>query len=278
MRPKHAIAVSLISATTIVVFKWKADVFARPSLEARGRGIARPAEFVDGVMGSGPADFVDAARMVVPATVHVVVNGDYQDVVSGSGAIISDDGYIVTNNHVIEGAKTIVVTLSNRKRLTARLIGADPASDLAVLKVDAANLPFLLYGNSEAVKVGQWVLAVGYPLSLQVTATAGIVSGMGRNLGSSFGGAPGQGPSLGPSFGQARMPVNRLDSFIQTDAAVNLGNSGGPLVNPAGQIIGINTAMATPNGAYTGYSFAIPVNIVQRVANELIAHGAVPKQ
>lgn len=312
MRPKHAIAVSLISATTIVVFKWKTDVFSRPGSMSREaaagplpigrafmrqdalglaepaeRGFARsaefldsgmgagPADFVDSGMGAGPADFVDAARMVVPATVHIVVNGDGQDVVSGSGAIISDDGYIVTNNHVIDGARTIVVTLSNRKTLQAHLIGADPASDLAVVKIDAADLPFLLYGNIEAVKVGQWVLAVGYPLSLQVTATAGIVSGMGRDLGSSFASAPGSVP------GQWRTPanpMNRLDSFIQTDAAVNLGNSGGPLVNPAGQIIGINTAMATPNGAYTGYSFAIPVNIVQRVVNQLIAHGAVRKE
>ena len=284
MRPKHAIAVSLISATTIVVFKWGTDVFNGPGSVSRGAAagprlggpaFVQRAEFVDGVMGAGPADFVDAARMVVPATVHVVVNGGFQDVVSGSGAIISDDGYIVTNYHVIDGAKTILVSLSNRQTLQARLIGADPSTDLAVLKIDAANLPFLLYGKSEEIKVGQWVLAVGYPLSLQVTATAGIVSGMGRNLASSMGLSP------GPSFGQSRMQansVNRIDSFIQTDAAVNLGNSGGPLVNPAGQIIGINTAMATPNGAYTGYSFAIPVNIVQRVVGELIAHGAVRKE
>jgi serine protease Do len=288
MRPKHAIAVSLISATTIVVFKWGTDVFngPRPAGHSSGAGRvefmgerqnelavpgnavrARPAEFVDGVMGAGPADFVDAARMVVPATVHVVANGgDFQGVVSGSGAIISNDGYIVTNNHVIDGAKTITVTLSNRQTLKAVLIGADPNTDLAVLKIDAANLPFILYGNSDEVRVGQWVLAVGYPLYLQVTATAGIVSAIGGNLGA--------------SMGQSRLsanPNNRIDSFIQTDAAVNLGNSGGPLVNTAGQIVGINTAMATPNGAYTGYSFAIPVRIVRRVVNELIAHGAVRK-
>jgi S1-C subfamily serine protease len=217
-------------------------------------------------MGAGPADFVDAAKAVVPGTVHVVANGDsWQGVVSGSGAIISADGYIVTNNHVIDGARSIMVTLSNRKMLRATVIGADPNTDVAVLKIDALNLPFLLYGNSDDVKVGQWVLAVGYPLYLQVTATAGIVSAIGRNLGASLGHPPG---------GSAA----RIDSFIQTDAAVNLGNSGGPLVNTAGQLVGVNTAMATPNGAYTGYSFAIPVNMVRRVVNEIIAHGAVKKE
>lgn len=278
MRPRHAIAVSLISATTIVVFKWGADVFngtegRSPFADRSGAAQVRSVGYPDGglgdydagePMGGGPADFVGAAGMVVPGTVHVVANGDkWQGVVSGSGAIISADGYIVTNNHVIDGTGSITVTLSNRKTLRATVIGADVATDLAVLKVDAANLPFLLYGNSDDVKVGQWVLAVGYPLYLQVTATAGIVSAIGRNL--------------GPSLGQPKTSTARIDSFIQTDAAVNLGNSGGPLVNTAGQLVGINTAMATPNGAYTGYSFAIPVNIVRRVVNELIAHGAVKK-
>jgi len=204
---------------------------------------------------------VDAARIVVPATVHIVAGSDDpQTIVSGSGAIISQDGYIVTNNHVIDGAGTIMVTLSNRKTLRATLVGGDPNTDLAVLKVEGANLPFVLYGNSDDVKVGQWVLAAGYPLYLQVTVTAGIVSAIGRNLGGSLG-----------------QWSTHIDSFVQTDAAVNLGNSGGPLVNTAGRLIGINTAMASPNGAYTGYSFAIPVRVVRRVVNELIAHGAVKK-
>lgn len=268
MRPKHAIAVSLISATTIVVFKWGADAFngSRSAGPVRRAAVGEPRRtFVnEAVVGTGPGDFVDAAKVVVPATVHVVASGaEMQGVVSGSGAIISEDGYIVTNNHVIDGATTIMVTLSNRKALRATLVGADAATDLAVLKVDAAELPFLLYGNSDDVRIGQWVLAVGYPLYLQVTATAGIVSAMGRNL--------------GPSMGQTRMTNTRIDSFIQTDAAVNLGNSGGPLVNTAGQLVGINTAMASPNGAYTGYSFSIPVNIVRRVVDAIIAHGPVKK-
>lgn len=286
------LAVSLISAATVLVVLWGTDgrrmAFAGHAGaagrgraagrgDAVGRGNAVDARAVDyrgvagagpagpvygsGPVGSGPADFVEAARMVVPATVHVVAGGDdLQSVSSGSGAIISPDGYIVTNNHVIDGAGTIMVTLSNRKALQATLVGSDPTTDLAVLKVDAADLPFLLYGNSDDVKVGQWVLAVGYPLYLQVTATAGIVSALGKDLG----GSPGQGSP-------------HIDSFVQTDAAVNLGNSGGPLVNTSGRIIGINTAMASPNGAYTGYSFAIPVRVVRRVVNELIAHGAVKK-
>jgi S1-C subfamily serine protease len=298
MRIRDAIAVGLISATTIVVFQWAGAGFGARRLVANGPGAVRGRAVVagdafpvlpagsgaaagagmpvgyDDFMGTGPVDFVGAARMVIPATVHIVAIGEQGEYVSGSGAIISDEGYIVTNNHVIDGAKTIRITLSNRKTLPATVVGADAHTDVAVLKVDGAGLPFLLYGNSTDVKVGQWVLAVGYPLSLQVTATAGIVSGIGRNLGTSFG--PHGGTSRGALTDNAD-PAVRIDSFIQTDAAVNMGNSGGPLVNPAGRIIGINTAMATPNGAYTGYSFAIPVNIVRRVASELIAHGSVPQ-
>jgi len=283
MRPKHFVGVGLISAATVVVVMWGTGVrrdgvagrgaFAAPgdAVDAAGQGGAVDARAVDyrGAAGepggaldaAGPGGFVEAARTVVPATVHIVAGGsDPRSVVSGSGAIISQDGYIVTNNHVIDGAGAIRVTLSNRKTLRATLVGGDPNTDLAVLKVDAADLPFLLYGNSDDVKVGQWVLAVGYPLYLQVTATAGIVSAIGQGLGGSLG-----------------QWSTHIDSFVQTDAAVNLGNSGGPLVNTAGRLIGINTAMASPNGAYTGYSFAIPVHIVKRVVNELIAHGAVKK-
>lgn len=279
----HFVGVGLVSAATVVVvlavFAGRAvrpgcGVFAGREAFG-GRGGAVDAQSVDylgagtravdyrGMAGSGPVDLVEAARTVVPATVHIVAGGDDpQTIVSGSGAIISQDGYIVTNNHVIDGAGagTIMVTLSNRKTLRATLVGGDPNTDLAVLKVDAADLPCVLYGNSDDVKVGQWVLAVGYPLYLQVTATAGIVSAVGGNLG----GSPGKWSA-------------HIDSFVQTDAAVNLGNSGGPLVNTAGRLIGINTAMASPNGVYTGYSFAIPVRIVRRVVNELIAHGAVKR-
>ncbi|HEV2483722.1 MAG TPA: trypsin-like peptidase domain-containing protein [Puia sp.] len=284
VRPMDLVAVPLISAATVLVVMWGTDgrrmafgglrgghagaASVRP-VDYRGAAGAGPADLVDaagaGLAGlvdaAGPVDLVDAAKAVVPATVHVVAGGrDLQSVSSGSGAIISQDGYIVTNNHVIDGAGSIMVTLSNRKTLRATLIGNDPTTDLAVLKIDAANLPFLVYGNSDDARVGQWVLAVGYPLYLQVTATAGIISAIGRDLGGSLG-----------------QWSTHIDSFIQTDAAVNLGNSGGPLVNPAGQLIGINTAMASPNGAYTGYSFAIPVRVVRRVVNELIAHGAVRK-
>ena len=260
MRAKLFVGVSLISAATVLVFMWGTDMRRTALVRYGGAASVRRVDY-RGVGADGPADFVDAARIVVPATVHVVAGGnDMQSVSSGSGAIVSQDGYIVTNNHVIDGAGTIMVMLSNRKTLQATLVGADPNTDLAVLKIDAADLPFLLYGNSDDVKVGQWVLAVGYPLYLQVTATAGIVSALGKDLGGSLG-----------------QWSTHIDSFVQTDAAVNLGNSGGPLVNTAGRLIGINTAMASPNGAYTGYSFAIPVHIVQRVVNELIAHGAVKK-
>ena len=149
---------------------------------------------------------------------------------SGSGAIISEDGYIVTNNHVIDAADDITVTLSNRKSFKAKLVAADPSSDLALLKIEAKGLPFMLYGNSDEVKIGQWVLALGYPLNLEATVTAGIVSAKGR--------------TLEINRTKSNTPV---ESFLQTDAAVNPGNSGGPLVNTEGKLIGINSAIASPH-------------------------------
>jgi Do/DeqQ family serine protease len=182
---------------------------------------------------------------------------------SGSGVIISDDGYIVTNNHVVENADVIDVTLSNKKTYKARVIGTDPSYDLAVIKVEAAGLPFLLYGNSDDVKIGQWVLAIGYPLNLETTVTAGIISAKARALGlnKDKNGDPGSG----------------VESFIQTDAAVNMGNSGGALINTDGKLIGVNSAIASPTGYYSGYSYAIPVNIVKKVVDDLIKFGTVQR-
>lgn len=180
---------------------------------------------------------------------------------SGSGVIISADGYIVTNNHVVENADVLDVTLSNKKSYKAKVIGTDPAYDLAVIKIEAAGLPFLLYGNSDEVKIGQWVLALGYPLNLEATVTAGIVSAKAR--------------SLGLNKGTANNTA--VESFIQTDAAVNQGNSGGPLVNTGGMLVGINSAIASQTGFYSGYSYAIPVNIVKKVVDDLIKYGNVQR-
>lgn len=182
---------------------------------------------------------------------------------SGSGVIISSDGYIVTNNHVVDGADEVTVVMNSKKTLTAKVVGKDAASDLAVLKVDEENLPFLTFGNSDDVKLGQWVLAVGYPLSLETTVTAGIVSAKYRNIG----------------INQTKMNGNStaIESFIQTDAAVNPGNSGGALVNSRGDLIGINSAIASPTGSYAGYSFAIPSNIVRKITNDMMKYGNVQR-
>lgn len=182
---------------------------------------------------------------------------------SGSGVIISDDGYIVTNNHVVDNADEITVTLSNKKIYKAKVIGTDPSYDLAVIKVESDGLPFLLYGNSDEVKIGQWVLAIGYPLNLETTVTAGIVSAKARSLGLNK-----------DRNGDSRAGV---ESFIQTDAAVNMGNSGGALVTTDGRLVGINSAIASPTGYYSGYSYAIPVNIVKKVVDDLIKFGTVQR-
>ena len=182
---------------------------------------------------------------------------------SGSGVIISDNGYIVTNNHVVENADEITVTLSNKKTYKAKVIGTDPSYDLSVIKIEAAGLPFLLYGNSDDVKIGQWVLAIGYPLNLETTVTAGIVSAKAR--------------SLGLNKDKNGNPNAGVESFLQTDAAVNMGNSGGALINTDGKLVGVNSAIASPTGYYSGYSYAIPVNIVKKVVDDLIKFGSVQR-
>lgn len=242
-----------------------------------------------------PTDFQQAARIGTPGVVHLKtkinpkqVNNNLQkrkslieeffgeqfndgeeggrryytpgQMASGSGVLISDDGYIVTNNHVVDDADEISVTLSNNKTYTAKVIGTDPNTDLAVIKIDAANLPYLIYGNSDEIQVGQWVLAVGYPLNLETTVTAGIVSAKSRAIGIN-----------------TRQRRSAIESFIQTDAAVNQGNSGGALINTAGELVGINSAIASPTGAYAGYSYAIPVNLVRKVVNDLMKFGNVQR-
>jgi Do/DeqQ family serine protease len=182
---------------------------------------------------------------------------------SGSGVIISDDGYIVTNNHVVDNADEINVTLSNKKTYKAKVIGTDPSFDLSVIKIEAAGLPFLIYGNSDDVKIGQWVLAIGYPLNLETTVTAGIISAKARTLGLNR-----------DRNGDTKTGV---ESFLQTDAAVNMGNSGGALINTDGKLIGVNSAIASPTGYYSGYSYAIPVNIVKKVVDDLIKFGSVQR-
>ncbi|WP_276496277.1 trypsin-like peptidase domain-containing protein [Pontibacter litorisediminis] len=237
---------------------------------------------------AGHPDFVQAATAVTPAVVHIktmyATSGAGRYPVlglpqspapaggSGSGVLITADGYIATNNHVVENASGIEVVLPDKRSFEAKLIGVDPSTDLALLKVDGTELPFVSLGNSDSVQVGEWVLAVGYPLSLSSTVTAGIISAKGRSIGilnqpsQNSDGTTGQ-----PSANTA------IESFIQTDAAINPGNSGGALINASGQLIGINTAIASQTGSYAGYGFAIPVNLMQKVVNDLRKYGAVKR-
>ena len=270
--------------------------------EARDKMPVNYAKFFDSnSTAADPIDFTKAANAAVPAVVHIktkiparkVTNDlpsrrnnsmdDFFDQffgpgfgptiipeqrASGSGVIISDDGYIVTNNHVISDdnggiAQEITVTLHNRKTYKAKVIGRDPSSDIAVLKIDDTKLPYLVYGNSDNIQLGQWVMAVGYPLTLETTVTAGIISATGR--------------SIGINSRQVQRGDTPVESFIQTDAAVNQGNSGGALINTSGELIGINSAILAPTGTYAGYSFAIPVNIVKKIVNDIIQYGDVQR-
>jgi Do/DeqQ family serine protease len=224
-------------------------------------------------------DFTYAAETSVDAVVYVKVIStaktqqpqslfDYffgygtpqqrEKVGSGSGVIIREDGYIVTNNHVIEGADKIQVTLNTNQTYDAVLVGTDPATDVALLKIEAAGLPYIPFGDSDKLRLGEWVIAIGSPYNLRSTITAGIVSAKGRSM-----------PNTTGEF--------RIESFIQTDAAVNPGNSGGALVDKNGNLVGINTAIISQTGSYAGYSFAVPSNMVKKIVGDLIDFGSVKR-
>jgi serine protease Do len=241
---------------------------------------------------AGNADFVSASTIATPAIVHirVIYSGNspmpgFRDPLedffgipednipvrgSGSGVIIAGNGYIATNNHVIDESSEIEVVLTDKRTFRAKLVGTDPNTDLALIKVDAKNLPVIKMGNSDDVQVGEWVLAVGYPLSLNATVTAGIISAKGRSIG-----IIGRSPDSGGE--PAAASSSAVESFIQTDAAINPGNSGGALVNTNGELIGINTAIASQTGSYAGYGFAIPVNLAKKVFDDLMKYGTVKR-
>lgn len=224
-------------------------------------------------------DFTYAAKRVTAGVVHVrtvYADNGSPDVFfrrmpvagSGSGVTISTDGYIATNNHVVENASRIQVVYPDRRSFTAKLVGRDLDTDLALLKVDATNLPAITFGNSDNAQVGEWVLAVGYPFSLNTTVTAGIISAKGRSIGIID-------RSLPSANAQGQQFSTAIESFIQTDAAINPGNSGGALVNLHGELIGINTAIASLTGSYAGYAFAVPVNLARKILEDLKAYGKV---
>lgn len=245
---------------------------------------------------SVPLDFTTVAEKVTQAVVHIRATSGEQSVSrertpdpndpfqfffgpnggpqrrgpsqsSGSGVIINANGYIVTNNHVVEGADVLDVTLSDNRTYKAEVIGTDPDTDIAVIKIEEKALPFLSFVNSDNSKVGEWVLAVGNPFNLNSTVTAGIISAKGRNIN-----IINSGNSQNPQAARTA-----IESFIQTDAAINPGNSGGALVNLRGELLGINTAIASPTGSYSGYGFAVPSNIVSKIVEDLLAYGTVQR-
>ncbi len=228
-----------------------------------------------------PFDFKKAANIAMPAVVHIAASageeeasGDESDIFrfffdgfggpkqgSGSGVIYTQDGYIITNNHVVEFANDITVTLHDNRQFEAEVVGTYPKADLAVLKIESSGLPTLSNANSDNAEIGEWVLAIGNPFNLNSTVTAGIISSKGRSIN-----------AIGNSPGRERQ-YDAIESFIQTDAAVNPGNSGGALVDAEGRLLGINTAIATRTGSFAGYSFAIPVNLVTRIVDDIIEDG-----
>ena len=191
---------------------------------------------------------------------------------SGSGVIIRPDGYIVTNNHVVNGATEVQVVLNNNKTYEAKVIGTDEATDVALIKIEAEGLPTIPFADSDNLRLGEWVLAIGSPYNLRSTITAGIVSAKGRSMG----GATEQQDPYG-RLSQSNQPKIKIESFIQTDAVVNPGNSGGALVNKAGELVGINTMIYSQTGSYSGYSFAVPSNIVRKIVEDLIDFGSVKR-
>jgi Do/DeqQ family serine protease len=241
---------------------------------------------LEGMNAAGP-NFIDASESTINSVVHVttkVVKTSFQrdpfqeffygpgaggrefkqyGAGAGSGVIISSEGYIVTNNHVIQDASEIEVILNDNSKYTAKIVGSDPATDIAVLKIEGKGFTAIPLGNSDELRIGEWVLAVGNPFNLTSTVTAGIVSAKARNI--------------NLLADRSKQDIVPIESFIQTDAAVNPGNSGGALVNTRGELVGINTAIASQTGSYSGYSFAVPVNLVNKVMRDLIDYGIVQR-
>lgn len=224
-----------------------------------------------------PKDFTTAAEKAMPSVVNITAVTEFKaksrreqefyeyfgatpkpSESTGSGVIISTKGYIVTNNHVVKKATEVEVTLFDKRKFKAKVIGTDPSTDLAVLKIEGESLPSMEFANSDAARIGEWVLAVGSPFELASTVTAGIISAKGRDI-------------------DILKDQYSIESFIQTDAAVNPGNSGGALVNANGQLLGINTAIIAPSGTYAGYSFAVPINLVKKVVQDLMEYGEVKR-
>lgn len=254
-------------------------IYTRPVTDFRSVNfdspvINRPNESLSTTASAAPADFSDAASLATPSVVFIHSisqgvsysnwdwffgegSGRQTQVSSGSGVIFTADGYIVTNNHVVASAERIEVNY-NKRIYPAELVGTDPSTDLAVIKINETNLPAISLGSSKNLQVGEWVIAVGNPFSLASTVTAGIVSAKGRKIG----------------ILEDKFPI---ESFIQTDAAINPGNSGGALVNKKGELVGINTAILSRTGSYTGYAFAIPVDIARKVFSDLVKYGIVQK-
>lgn len=295
---KNVLAIVGISATTTLLSVWGYAKLNKSNnaFESANQLPANYANLFQGNAPSSTVDFTPAASAASPAVVHIKTKtnakqvqqngqqrqrnpffdffgdddmmGDFfggprvipEQRASGSGVLITADGYIVTNNHVVNGADEINVTLTNKKTYKAKVIGTDASSDLAVIKIEASSLPYLVYGNSDEIKLGQWVLAIGYPLNLDVTITAGIISAKNRSININ-----------------ARQSDRPLETFLQTDAAVNQGNSGGALVNTSGELVGINSAIASPTGSYAGYSYAIPVNLVKKVVTDIVKFGTVQR-
>ncbi len=279
-------AKSLIATLFIALFGALAGLFIYTRFLDRNdlvigtdKEIEKNARYTSIVPQSGVNDFTFAAEHTVHAVVHVktktTVSSSSQNPLyeffygpgankprevrgSGSGVIVTDDGFIVTNNHVIENADEMEVTLNDKRTLSAEVVGRDPSTDIALLKIKANGLPFIKFGDSDAIRLGEWVLAVGNPFNLTSTVTAGIVSARGRSLN-----------LLDNQY--------RIESFIQTDAAVNMGNSGGALVNTRGELIGITTAIYSPTGTYSGNSFAVPSSIVRKVYEDLKQFGEVQR-
>jgi serine protease Do len=292
------LAAILGSTLTFLAFQWYGKNPGKVTIEhVQGAPIHNVGYTVNEKGEMVPLDFTGTAEKVTKAVVHIrstssasavqrennndpwqfffgpqgpAQRGPSQS--TGSGVIINADGYIVTNNHVVQDADKVEVTLFDNRTIRAEVIGTDPDTDLAVLKVSDKNLNYLSFVNSDESKVGEWVLAVGNPFNLNSTVTAGIISAKGRNINII-------GSNRQPQMGANGQPLGNtaIESFIQTDAAINPGNSGGALVNLAGGLLGINTAIASQTGSYVGYGFAVPANLVSKVVEDIIAYGAVQR-